>query len=348
MGSNGKKDSQKRPASSGWALLRDLSFLVFISGASAYFAMILMPGRSMKGTPPPLTEKEHQVRAVLEDHIEQLAGVIGERNLLHMGALNRSANYIEGKLLDSGYTVEWQPVEAGARICHNLAVEVEGRDPGSPLVIVGAHYDSVIGSPGANDNATGVAALLYLADVFREKAPQRTIRFVAFVNEEPPMFQGAQMGSLVYARRSRERGEKIAAMLSLETIGYYTEAPKSQKYPFPLAWLYPSTGNFIAVVGNVASSRLVREVVGHFRRLVSMPSEGVALPEAVPGVGWSDHWAFWQEGYPGIMITDTALYRYPYYHTHEDTPDKINLDRMTRMVAGLEEVLEALTSGKPD
>ena len=193
-----------------------------------------------------------------------------------------------------------------------------------------------------------MAALLALARRFAKCKPDRTLRFVAFVNEEPPYFQTAKMGSGVYARRCGQRREKIVAMLSLETIGYYSDARGSQKYPPPLGLLYPSTGNFIAFVGNVKSRDLVRRMVGTFRQHEKFPSEGAALPAATPGVGFSDQWSFWQEGYPAAMVTDTAMFRYPYYHEAEDTIDKVDFDRTARVVRGLEKVIGVLAGADDD
>ncbi len=212
--------------------------------------------------------------------------------------------------------------------------------------MVGAHYDSVIGSPGANDNGSGVAALLALARRLAGRQYPRTLRFVAFVNEEPPMFQAAgEMGSHIYASRCRANGDRIEAMLSLETIGYYSNAPRSQRYPLlGLGLLYPTIGNFIGFVGNVSSRALVRQAIGQFRQYAQVPAQGAAMPSVIPGVGWSDQWAFWQFGYPGIMITDTAPFRYPHYHAASDTPDKLDYDTMARVVQGLEKVIEHLAS----
>jgi Zn-dependent M28 family amino/carboxypeptidase len=205
----------------------------------------------------------------------------------------------------------------------------------------------VRGSPGANDNGSGAAATLALARRVAGRNLPRTVRLVAFVNEEAGAFKTEAMGSLVYARQCRERNEKIVAMLSLETIGYYSTEPNSQSYPLPgLGALYPTTGNFIAFVGNFGSRALVRDVVGSFRKHARFPSEGAALPSAVPGIDWSDHWSFWQNGYPALMVTDTAPFRYPYYHLAQDTPDKLDYDRMARVVAGLRYVIEEL-AGAP-
>jgi len=224
-------------------------------------------------------------------------------------------------------------------------LEAELRGASSEIVVIGAHYDSVVGSPGANDNGSGVAALLTLARRLARSHNTRTLRFVAFVNEEPYYFQSSQMGSYVYAGRCHERGENVQAMISLETIGYYSNESGSQSYPVPgLGSLYPRTGNFIAFVGNVASRSLLRDALGEFRRGAQIPSEGVAMPSSLPGVGWSDQWSFWQHGYPGIMVTDTAPFRYPHYHAASDTPDKLDYDSMTRVVSGMERVIRHLAN----
>jgi Zn-dependent M28 family amino/carboxypeptidase len=227
------------------------------------------------------------------------------------------------------------------RACHNIETEIRGSRP--EIVVIGAHYDSVFGSPGANDNASGVAALLALARRFAGKPAAQTLRFVAFVNEEPPYFQTEQMGSFVYASRCKARGDRIFAMISLETIGYFSDKPGSQSYPSPgLGAFYPRTGNFIGFVGNFGSRALVRRAIGLFREQGKVPSEGAALPSFIPGVAWSDQWSFWQCGYPAIMITDTAPFRYPHYHESTDTPDKLEYDRFALVVSGMEKVIAEL------
>ena len=210
-------------------------------------------------------------------------------------------------------------------------------------MLVGAHYDSVFGAPGANDNGTGVAALLALARRFAGKEAKHTLRFVAFVNEEPPYFQTEQMGSFVYAGRCKARSDRIAAMISLETIGYFSDMPRSQKYPVAaLGAFYPKVGNFIGIVGDVRSRWLVRRAVAEFRKDEKIPAEGAALPSFIAGVGWSDQWSFWKHGYPGIMITDTAPFRYPHYHEPTDTPDKLDYDRFALVVSSAEKLIQSL------
>jgi len=312
--------------------------------AWAYFVMIRMPGDSYRGAMQPLTEQEITLQKALHQDVQKLSGEIGEHNYLQYPKLVAAANFLEESLTASGYKVNRQgyQTKVAKQTYYNLEVEIKGTNRSDEIVVIGGHYDSVYGSPGANDNSTGAAAVLELARLFAKKKPSRTLRFVEFVNEEPPFFWTDDMGSLVYAKRCKSRGEKIVAMLSLETIGYYSNKPGSQKYPFPLNLLYPSVGNFIAFIGNPASGNLVRQAIASFRHHTKYPSEGAALPDKIPGVGWSDHWAFWQQGYPGVMVTDTAPFRYPYYHTSGDTPDQINYERMARVVAGLEAVVADL------
>ncbi len=305
--------------------------------------MIRMPGESYRGALPPLSGEERLLAAELRAHVTMLAGTIGERNVYEYDNLARAAHYIETVLGAEGYTVARQRYEVLKRPCDNLEVELPGGARRGQVVVIGAHYDSVMGSPGANDNATGVAALLGLARRFVGVQPARTVRFVAFVNEEPPFFQTDEMGSWVHAKRSRARGEDIVAMLSLETIGYYADEPGSQQYPLPFGLLYPSTANFVGFVSNTGNGPLVRRLVGAFRNAAKFPSEGGALPGFIPGIGWSDHWAFWQEHYPAAMVTDTALFRYPHYHTARDTPDQVDYDRLARVTAGLVDVIRELT-----
>lgn len=311
--------------------------------------MTHMPGNSHVGPLPPLSGTEAELRERLGRHVAVLAGEIGERNLWRYEALKASADYIEKTFQAAGYRVASQHYVVHGKTVRNLEAALPGASPLDEIVVIGAHYDSVAGSPGANDNATGVAALLEIARLLAQEKPARSVRFVAFVNEEPPFFYTQEMGSRVYARRARERGENIVAMLSLETIGYYTDAPGSQHYPFPFSPFYPDAGNFIAFVGNLASRGMVQACVASFRSRAAFPSEGIAAPGWMGGIHWSDHWSFWQEGYPAIMVTDTALYRYEHYHAKTDTPDKIDYEHMARVVTGLARVvldLAAKAGGK--
>jgi hypothetical protein len=299
-----------------------------------------MPGRNVSSAAS-LSATEIALRAELVADVQALAGQIGERNMLRYPQLNAAADLIEGSFSRAGLHSRRDTYEVDGRACHNIEAEIRGIRP--EIIVIGAHYDSVFGAPGANDNGSGVAALLALARRFAGKPTGQTLRFVAFANEEPPYFQTKPMGSRVYASRCKARGDQISAMISLETMGYFSDAPGSQTYPSPgITAFYPGTGNFIGFVGNIGSRALLRRALGLFREQARLPSEGAALPSFMPGVGWSDHWAFWQHGYPGIMITDTAPFRYPHYHEATDTPDKLDYDRFALVVSGVEKMIEGL------
>jgi hypothetical protein len=299
-----------------------------------------MPGENVFKTAP-LSPDEVALREELRANVQKLAAEIGERNMWHYAQLNTAADFIEDSFSRDGLRTRRDTYEMRGQPCHNIEAEITGNRP--EIIVIGAHYDSVFGSPGANDNGTGAAATLALARRFASAKPKHTLRFVAFVNEEPPYFLSGEMGSLVYARRCRDRGDKIAAMISLETIGYFSDAPGSQTYPSPgLGMFYPKVGNFIGFVSNLKSRTLLRRVITLFRKHAKIPSEGASLPAFIPGVSWSDQWSFWQHGYPAIMVTDTAPFRYPYYHSSSDTPDKLDYDRFTLVVSGMEKVIQEL------
>jgi Zn-dependent M28 family amino/carboxypeptidase len=284
----------------------------------------------------------HPISARLRAYVETLAGEIGERNVFRPRALREAAGFIADEWRRQGYDVASQVYAAHGLSCANLEVERRGTRRPETTLLIGAHYDSVLGSPGADDNASGVAALLALSARFATVAPRLTVRFVAFVNEEPPLFLTGDMGSAVYAARARERGDDIRLMLSLEAIGYYTDAPGSQQYPPLFGLCYPDRGNFVAFVSNLGSRRLLRRTVALFRAHCDFPVEQLAAPSLVPGVSWSDHRSFWRQGYRALMVTDTAPYRYPHYHARGDTPDQLDYDALGRIVDGLAPTLKAL------
>jgi hypothetical protein len=338
-----------------------------------------MASGSYAGQPLALTPQEVTLRQHLEQHISELTKNIGGRHICQPKALEDAAKYIErvlekngGKPVPQKYKIETPVVK---KICkgspgqkietlnvRNISTELRSDPPSNEIIIVGAHYDSDYyesgGTPGANDNATGTAAVLEIARLLGKRTFPRTVRFVLFVNEEEPFFSEDKevkelMGSYYYASRSRGNGEKIVGMLSLETMGYYSDAEDSQPYPSSLFKLfYPSSGNFIAFVGDWSSRDLLRRSIGSFRNKPNFPSEKLVLPRwfikllaslGVKGMDWSDHRSFWENGYPAIMITDTAALRYEkYYHTKEDTIDKIDFDRLARVAAKLASVVEDL------
>ena len=297
---------------------------------------IKMPGKNISKAAP-LSHDQETLREELRADVQKLAGEIGERNMWHYPQLNAAADFIENSFSRAGLHPRRDSYELRGQACHNIEVEIPSSQGAAvssppPIILIGAHY-----------NGSGVAATLALARRFAGRKIEHTLRFVAFVNEEPPYFLSDEMGSFIYAGRCKARGDKIPVMISLETIGYFSDAPNSQKYPSPgLGIFYPKVGNFIGFVGNVRSRTLLRRVIAAFRKYAKIPSEGAALPSFIPGVSWSDQRSFWRHGYPGIMVTDTAPFRYPYYHSADDTPDKLDYDRFVLVVSGMEKVIEEM------
>jgi len=285
--------------------------------------------------------------AALRADVTVLAQDIGVRHVRQGDSLARAERWITEQLGTAGYAVVREAYDARGDEVANLVAAVPGDPAGGragEIVVLGAHYDTVLTTPGADDNASGVAALLALARGFAAEKPARTVRFVAFAQEEPAYFQTQWMGSRVYARGCKERGENIVAMISLETLGFYTDAEGSQKYPPIVGWFYPSRGNFIAFVGNRGSKRLVRSAITSFRRHSDFPAEAASLPAQLPGIGWSDHWSFWQEDFEAIMVTDTAPFRNPHYHRDSDTVDTLDYRSLARVVDGLRGVVRDLAN----
>ncbi len=326
------------------AVVAALPILLFLG---TWMFVVRMPGQSWQGDLPPLTESERSVRDEIERHVNVLALQIGERNANRYDGLLAAERYLDSTLTALGYAVARQEFSVVGLSFRNLEVTIAGGRDSHEIVVVGAHYDTAWDTPGADDNASGVAVLLTLAGLMAGDRPERTVRLVWFANEEPPFFDTDRMGSRHYAARSRERGEQIVAMISLETIGYYTTEPGSQRYPFPFSLFYPDRGDFIGFVGNLRSADLVRRAIAIFRETMPFPSEGVASPGWIPGITWSDHASFWLSGYPAIMITNTAPFRNPHYHLPGDIPETLDYDRTARVAGGIAAVVRALAGSSP-
>ena len=315
------------------------------AGYGALHYMTAVPGKPHCGALPPLTPEEAALAASLERHIATIAA--REHNVAHYDELEKAARYIEAALASLGYAVGRQEFSADGKAVRNIDVTVEpARGNFDPeVIVVGAHYDSAPGSPGANDNASGAAAVIELARLLRDLdgSAGKRIRLALFVNEEPPYFRTEAMGSLNYARALAQRNERVVAMYSLETIGFYSSEPGSQVYPAPFGLIFPDRGDFVAFVGLLGSRALVRETMRSFRAHTAFPTIGGVAPGFVPGIGWSDHWAFAEHGFQAVMITDTAPFRYPHYHQPSDTPDKVDGESLARVVKGIERVIRDLS-----
>ncbi|PLX84852.1 MAG: aminopeptidase [Desulfuromonas sp.] len=282
----------------------------------------------------------------LEGHVRQLAGEIGERHIHRPKALHAAADYIRQSWEAMGYDVSKRDYPVLGVPSANLEAVRPGSARPDEILVVGAHYDTVRGSPGANDNASGVAALLELSRLLAGAEPERTVRLVAFTNEERPFVFLGQQGSHHYARAARRRGDDIRLMIALETMGYYSSDPDSQRYPPGLRRFYPDRADFIGFVSNLPSRRPLNKLVRAFREASDFPCQSLAAPVFVPGVGRSDHFSFWRQGYRAIMVTDTAYYRYAHYHRPEDTPGKLDYPSLARVVEGLFRALLPLAEGE--
>ena len=314
-----------------------VGLLVFVA------AMTTMLGTSHKGALPALTPTEQALASRLRAHVTAFASV--ERNTQHYEALESASQYLEAELTAAGFKVRREEFEAGGKVVRNLEVTIPSKSaPGRSVVVVGGHYDSAPGTPGSNDNGTGAAAVLELAKSLKDvgETSKSDLILVLYTNEEPPYFHTSKMGSSVHAKGLIARNANIKAMLSLETMGYFSNEAGSQKYPWPLNQFYPDRGDFIGFVATTSDWRLVRRVVQSFRQHTAFPSEGIAAPRRIPGIDFSDHSAYLDEGIPALMVTDTAPYRYPYYHTSGDTPDKVNFDKLAVVVNGVGAVVREL------
>jgi Zn-dependent M28 family amino/carboxypeptidase len=281
--------------------------------------------------------------ARLSQHVRRLAADIGERNVFHPQALQAAEDYIRQCWQQQGYQVTAQDCVAMGVRSANLEITHRGTRYPAVFILLGAHYDSVRGSPGANDNGSGVAALLELSKRFSTIDTACSVRFVAFTNEEPPFFRAGRPGSMLYAREARRRGDAIRLIISLETIDCYSSTPGSQHYPPLFRYFFPDRGDYIAFVSNFRSRKPMRRLAQAFRASTDFPLQHVATSALVPGVAWSDHLSFWRKHYRAMMITDTAFYRCPYYHTTQDTPEKLNYDEFARMLNGLYRALRRVS-----
>ncbi|MBS0350412.1 MAG: M28 family peptidase [Proteobacteria bacterium] len=279
----------------------------------------------------------------LQNHVKILSQDYGPRNFQHYIALTQAANYIHTVFHEYQFLVTVQEYQIKDKIYSNIEAELPGANSSHPLVIVGAHYDSAGNSPGANDNASGIAVMLEIARLLAAAKPDCPVKFVAFVNEEPPFTHTKQMGSYYYAKHLRSLDFQVKAMLSLETIGCYTEK-RGEYGPPVLKYLLPYRQNFLAFIGNRNSKDLVKNASDYFKSICSIPIKTLSAWGFLPGIKSSDQESFWKQGYQGIMVTDTAWARdWQAYHTQNDTYDRINYDKLTEATIGLAKTIFSLS-----
>jgi hypothetical protein len=322
--------------------LAGIAVLLLAIAIAAAMVMTTVPGRPYAGALPSLTSDESALAIRLQKHVE----AIGSRphNIEHFEELEKTALHIEATLAAAGHQVNRHSFQADGKTVRNIEVvlpSAAGDGPDVPTIVVGAHYDSCEDAPGANDNASGVAAVLELASLLKDLAGSagKRIRLVLFVNEEPPYFHTPDMGSVRYADALAARGENVVAMYALDDVGFFSAEPGSQHYPPPFGMVFGNTGDFVAFVAMSGSRDLLDRTVASFRSHTDFPSVGGVAPGFIPGVDWSDHWSFARRGFPAVMITDTAIFRYPHYHQPTDTPDKVEVEKLARLVKGIERLI---------
>lgn len=272
--------------------------------------------------------------ARLEAHVRKLSIELAPRDVSHSQNLDAVAAYISSEFKQTGATVVEQPYRVEGTSYRNI-IATFGPET-AERIVVGAHYDSAGPLPGADDNASGVAGLLELARLLGSQAPGMRVELVAFSTEEPPYFRTTGMGSSVHAESLRKANVKVRAMLSLEMIGYFSDASGSQHFPAGiLGAFYPATGNFIGVVGRVSDGLVARRVKKSMSNAAPLPVYSISAPSFIPGIDFSDQLNYWHAGYDALMITDTAFYRNQNYHTEHDTVEKLDFKRMAMVVEGV-------------
>jgi peptidase M28-like protein len=277
----------------------------------------------------------------LDRHVRMLAEGCSPRDAGHPANMERAASYIARELELSGASVSDQPFRAAGTIFRNV-IAVLGPQT-ADRVVVGAHYDAAEGHSGADDDASGVAGLIELARALRDKPLARRVELVAFALEEAPFFATPEMGSVVHSLVLHASEGRVTAMISLEMIGFFSDRSGSQRFPFAaLRAFYPGTGNFIAVAGRLRDARLVRRIKRSMRSGSNLPVYSINAPRSLPGLDLSDHASYWDRGDAAVMVTDTAFYRNPNYHTAADRPDTLDYPRMARVVEGIARAVEDL------
>lgn len=285
--------------------------------------------------------------ARLRAHVVTLAGTIGERDAFNPKQQARARDYVKAQFAAAGYQPkllaygsQWLPAIKNGTSFENVEAILPAAPAGAPAWIVGAHYDGAPGTLGADDNASAVAVLIEAARLLKSRKPAREIRFVAFAAEEPPSFGTRNMGSDHYAQDAQDRGLAVYGMISLEMLGYYNPRPGSQLYPPFLHLFYPSHGDYLSVVADFKSRKLLLSFLKNWRAASSFPLEGAVLPGPFSGLALSDQLNFWDRGYPSLMLSDTAFYRNPNYHEHTDAPDTLDYEKMAKATEALVEALD--------
>ncbi|MGE5750549.1 MAG: M28 family peptidase [Nitrospirota bacterium] len=332
--------------------VKSIFFTVILLTAFLYLGYWYMIQCEGKWQGEPLEKQKgldlSRIKKEMEADVAYMQG-LGPRNAMseaNYKQLQLCEEWVLRKWESQGYTVKRHSFSFDGRDYANLEIELPGKTSPSEIIIVSAQYDTLPDSPGANNNGSGMAVLFQLSGLLKNYAGDRTLRLIAFVNEEDPFFGTEKMGSYQYAMRSYQKREDIKFMISLDSLGIYKDEPGTQRLPFPFSLFYPDRGNFLAFIGNLRSRKYVITATRGFKKGSSFPIRAGVVPEWVKGASWSDHISFWKFGYPGIQVTDTGGFRSASHTTNEDTMDKLNFDAMSRIVMGMDGSITELTKLK--
>ncbi len=307
-----------------------LSVLILVLG---YFMVTQPFVRSVKSEPPAVSVTR------LEEHVRFLTETVHPRNYEETKNINAAADYIKQQLQKTGVEVSEQFFEAGGKRYRNISAHFGPKQ--ESVMIIGAHYDSFSSTPGADDNASGVAGLLELALLLKNNPPAHAVELVAYTLEEPPFFQTENMGSAVHARSVKAANRPVKVMISLEMIGYFNDEAGSQEYPISLMRAaYPTKGNYIGVIGQFSDIKETKRVKALMAGATDLPVYSINASTIVQGLDFSDHRNYWAEGYQAVMITDTAFFRNKNYHELTDTADTLDYHRMAKVVQGTYAVVQ--------
>ena len=305
-----------------------LAALMVVAAVAAW--LVVQPTWTRAGA----SDAPPALQTALRKHVHRLAVDFAPRVHTNLTQLNKASAYIESELRTTSAKVTVQRYAATGRNFQNRIAQV-GPDT-EDVIVVGAHYDVADIQPGADDNASGVAGLIELAKALSNAKLKQRVELVAYTLEEPPYFRTANMGSAIHAKSLKAKGKRVTLMLSLECIGYFSDEPNSQQLLTPLMKaVYPTTGNFIALVGNYAEGDLSRRVKRSMQQATSLPVYSINAPSVLQGIDFSDHLSYWNEGFVGMMVTDTAFFRNEAYHTEDDTPDRLDYKRMADVVVAV-------------
>ena len=303
--------------------------LVLLIALAAYLVM-----QPLWKRPRPIVLDVDVSPAQLRKDVEYLVKSFVPRDAYYPGNLHAMARYLEERFTGAGAAVTLQKYQADGREYYNVIASY-GPEQG-PRLVIGAHYDTCCQLPGADDNTSGVAGLLALAPLLAKAKLKQRVDLVSFTLEEPPFFRTEGMGSAQHAKMLAEQKIEVNLMIALEMIGYFSDVSGTQDYPLPvLKFLYPTTGNFLAVVGRTGEGAIAKRIKSKLAASTRLPIYSINGPQVIPGIDFSDHLNYWQRGFPAVMLTDTAFYRNKNYHTIHDTPATLDYERMAEVVRGV-------------